>query len=129
MDAEVAREEDDRDAHVERAQARISAATPCIPARRGTTSSTLSRAQYGMSASSSGPVVDQVAAAARGAERLLGRRVRRRQPHRRLGGVAAVVTEEAGDPAGHVAVVERERALDAGAEDRDVVAVRRAPPR
>ena len=69
------------------------------------------------------PVVDQVAAAARGAKRLLGRRVRRCQPNRRLGRVAAVVAEPAGDPAGDVAVVERERALDAGAEDRDVVAV------
>ena len=69
-------------------------------------------------------VVDQVAAAARGAKRLLGRRIRRRQPHCRLGRVAAVVAEQAGDPAGHVAVVERERALDPRAEDRDVVPVR-----
>src|SRR5262249_13426388 len=36
---------------------RISAATPCIWTKCGTTSRTLSRAQYGMSASSSGPLV------------------------------------------------------------------------
>ena len=73
-------------------------------------------------------MVDQVAAAARGAERLLGRRVRRCQPDRSLGRVAAVVAEQSGDAARDVAVVEGERALDARAEDRDVVTVRTRRP-
>ena len=97
---------------------------PCIPTSRGTTSSTLSRAQYGMSASSSGPWLIRLRPLREARKRLLGGRIRRRQPDGRLGRVAALAVEQLGDPAGDVAVVERERALDARAEDRDVVAVR-----
>ena len=69
------------------------------------------------------PVLDQVAARARRAERVLGARVRPGEPHGRLGGVAPLEAEPVRDAPGDVGVVERERALDACAEDRDVVPV------
>ena len=105
-------------------QAERTAATPCIPTRRGTTSSTLSRAQYGMSASSSGPWLIRLRPLREARNASSAVAYDARQPDGRLGRVAALVAEPAGDPAGDVAVVERERALDAGAEDRDIVPVR-----
>ena len=88
---EVAREEDDGRLH--RCASASSAATPCMPTSCGTTSSTLSRAHQGMSCLELGPVVDEVPARARGAERVLGARVGRREPHARLCGVGALAVE------------------------------------
>ena len=129
VEAEVAGEEDECDLHDARPRAGlgghlISAATPCIPVSRGTTSSRLSCAQYGDVGLELGSVVDQVAPAAGSAKRFLSRRIGRRQADRRLGRVAALAMERCGDAAGDVAVIEGERPFHAGAEDGDVVAVR-----
>ena len=102
---------------------RISAAFPCMPARRGATSSTLSRAQSAMSASSSGPWLIRLRPLRDWRKRLLGRRVRAGQPQRRFRRVAALAAEALDDASCDVAVVQCERALDAGTEDRHVVAV------
>jgi len=100
-----------------------SAAAPTIRVKRGTTSSTLSRAQKAMSASSPGGPYKRAFNPCSG----LGN-----ASARSLAASAAVggrPTELGDDPAGAVRIVEGERALVARADDRDVSPrARRSPP-
>ena len=86
-----------------------------MPASRGTTSSTLSRAQKAMSSSSpGGPYVRALSAV---------ERVGKASASSAAATAASVRSplERLHDPAGAVGVVERERALVAGADDRHVL--------
>ena len=95
VNAKVAGEENDRDLHRGQPQSLDlggDAVHPVEPRHDGEHALARAVRDVGLELR---PVVDQVAAAARGAERVLGGRVRRGQPDRCLGGVAPVAERSA----------------------------------
>ena len=103
--------------------ATISAAFPTMRANRGTVCSRSTCAQYSTSASRPGGPYVRAFSPSSGDGHARGDHARRDR------GVEPFAAERVDDPAGAVRIVERECALEAGADDRDVAAGRaRASP-